>query len=214
MANAIIEPCRDLEDSLAVLNRVGFMYLHVSPLLPSLAEADKGAWWVRLIEERLAVNTKLVAGKTTLVSPEVFRLWTLAYGGSAECRCEEDMAAGLMDRDAYRLLISMLGKPPAAKGHIGTRCGLKGRQLTRAMGILQRRGWIVPAEQDRRRVSGMITFLWTTADDWWGDPPLCDNRQDRMDAWHEFIGRLAAACQTDPGYAQRLISWSPTADIA
>lgn len=210
----IIPPCRDLDESLSVLRRDGFLYLHVSSLLPSIAEARKSEWWVQMIEEHLAVNTKLVAGKTTLVSPEVFRLWTTAYGGSAAARNEADMRAGLMGRDAYHLLNMMLGKPPVSTGQLRLWSGFEARRLTNAMGELQQRGWVVAAGQDRSRMGSMISLLWTTADDWWRNLIPRSTKRERAQAWQEFLDRLAAACTTGTSEAEHLLSWLPLADLA
>jgi len=210
---SVIEACRSFKDSISILRHDGFLYLHVSPLLPSMAEERKGEWWVQMIEERIAVNTKLVAAKTTLLSPEVFRLWTSAYGGCAAARCARDMEDGLMDRDAHHLLNVMLAKPPASTGNLRLMSGFAGRRLTRAMDILQRRGWLVAASQDCSRRSSMISFLWTTSDDWWGDSMPNQSRQDRTDAWRQFIHCLAVACKMRVPDAERLLSWLPVSDL-
>lgn len=209
----IIPPCRDLDDSLSALQRDGFLYLHVSPILSSIAEAKKGQWWVQMIEERLAVSTKLVAGRTTLVSPEVFRLWTIAYGGSAAARNEAEMMAGRMERDTYHLLDVMLGRSPASTSQLRLRSGLQSRRFTNAMNRLEGRGWIVAAGQDYRKTGSMISLLWTTADDWWKGSIPRPTQRERIRAWQEFADQLAIACNTDPSRAEHLLGWMPLSDL-
>ena len=215
---SITRACTNLDELVFLLNRIGFLHLNVSPVLPSLCglcipDANASQWWAELIDNRLAVSTKLVAGRSTLVSPEVFRLWATAYDGSVAFRKEADMQAGLMDRDAHHLLNVMLGRSPASTGQLRPRSGLEDRRFKCAMGKLQERGWIVAAGQDHSKIGSMISLLWTTADDWWGSSLPRPNRQERIQAWQEFVDQLAVACNTDPSRAERLLSWSPLADL-
>jgi len=59
----------------------------------------------------------------------------------------------------------------------------------------------------------MISLLWSTAGDWWGEEIPRPSLKERKESWHEFVDRLAIACRTDPVRAERLFAWKPLQDM-